>query len=85
MRHSPIPRNSPIYIEPMATATIESASIALVVPKATRQRARFRMQTQHTVVPGDSTFQFRQPAMSTCAFPSAHRQTRDCLSFPPVS
>ena len=48
-------------------------------------RARFHMQTQHTVAPGDSAFQYWQPAMSTCALPSAHRKKRDCLSFPPVS
>ena len=74
-----------LYIAPMATAPSQLPSIALAVPKVARHIARLRMQTQHTVAPGDSAFQFWQPAMSTCAFPSAHRKKRDCLSFPPVS
>ena len=72
IRHSPITRNGPIYIAPMATAPSQLPSIALAVPKVARQRARLRVQTQHTVAPWDSAFQFWRPAMSTCAFPSAH-------------
>ena len=34
------------------------------------------MQTQHTVAPGDSAFPLWQPAMDTCAFPSAHRKKK---------
>ena len=68
-RHLPIIRNGPIlYIAPRATAPSQLPSIALAVPKVARQRARLHMQTQHTVEPGDSAFQFWQPAMSlhTC-------------------
>ena len=74
-----------VHLEPIATAPIQSVSIALAVPKATRQQAQFRMQTQHTVAPGNSAFQFWQRAMSTFAFPSAQRKERGCLSFPAVS
>ena len=65
-----------LYIARMATATIQSASIALALPKVARQRARLRMQAQHTVAPTDFAFQFWKPAMSTCAFPSAHRENK---------
>ena len=40
------------------------------------------MQTQHTVAPEDSTFQFCYAAMSRCAF---DRKKRNCLTFPPIS
>ena len=70
---------------PMATDPAQLPSIALAVPKVARHIAQLRMQTQHMVAPGDSTFQFWQPAMSTCALQSAHEKKRDCLLFPPVS
>ena len=73
IRHSPITCNGSIC-STYGNRPYPSASIALAVPKVARQRARLRMQTKHTVAPRDSAFQLWQPAMSTCAFPSAHEK-----------
>ena len=74
-----------LYIEFMAPARSQMPSIALAVPKLARHRARLHMQTQHTVAPGEFAFQFWQPAMSTCALPSAHKEKGTayrCLPYP---
>ena len=34
------------------------------------------METPHTMAQGDPAFQFWQPAMSTCAFPSTHLEKK---------
>ena len=72
-----------LYKAFMATANSQLPSIALAVPNVARHIARLRMQTQHTVAPGDSAFQFWQPAMSTCALPSAHRKKKKGLPIVP--
>ena len=78
-RHSPIPRNGAIYrtygnspypVHVYCTCCAKNSKAKSTVPA--RQRARFGMQTQHTLAPGHYAFQFWQPTMSTCAFPSAH-------------
>ena len=81
IRHAPITRNGPIY----STYGNSPFPVAVYRTCCAKDRARLRMQTQHTVAPGDSAFQFWQPAMSTCAFPYAHKKKRDRLSFPAVS
>ena len=82
--HSPITCNGPIY-STYGNSPFPVAVYRTCLPKVARQRTRLRMQTQHTVAPGDSAFEFWQPAMSTCAFPSAHKKKGGCLSFPPAS
>ena len=64
-----------LFMAPMPTTGVPS--IARAVPKAARQPGRFYMQTQHTA------FQFRQPPISTFAFPSAQKKKSDFPSTPP--
>ena len=84
IRHSPIPHNGPIY-STYGNSPYLVRVYCTCYAKGSKAKSGAAHADAPRLAPGDSAFQFWQPAMSTCAFPFAHRKKRDCLSFPPVS
>ena len=80
IRHSPIRRVAPIC------NTYGNPHLVRVYCTCCTKSSRANITSAHadTVAPGDYAFQFCEPAMSTCAFPSSHREERDgpIIPFP---